>query len=121
MRVKLLKHARKRGLFRPELCYLTSLGMVRNKSTSSRDESLRSDSVYINKSVSKTSQRNEFNDIFNNVLNDHDLIEVRDITASHLKESDLSLHHTFKDDENSCANHENNDNDQDSLFNEKIL
>lgn len=54
-------------------------------------------------------------------MNDRDLIEVRDITALDLGESDLPLHHAFKDDGNSCANYEDNDNDQDFPFVEEIL
>jgi len=47
------------------------------RSTPPRDGFLRSDSACISKSASEISQRNELKDILSNVLNDHDLIEVR--------------------------------------------
>ena len=91
------------------------------RSTPSSGESLRSGSACISKGASETTQRNEFKDILSNVLNDHDSIEVRDITALDLGESDLPLHHAFKDDRDSCANYEDNDNDQDFPSVEDIL
>ncbi len=91
------------------------------RSTPPRGESVGSGNACTSKSASETSQRNEFKDILSNVLNDRDLIEVRDITALDLGESDLPLHHASKDDGNSCANCEDNDNDQDFPSVEEIL
>lgn len=91
------------------------------RSTPLRGESLRSGSACTCKSASGISQRNEFKDVLSNILNDHGLIEVRDITSLDLGESDLPLHHASKHNGNSCANYEDNDIDREFPSVEGIL